>query len=106
VASNQATSLSLAVNELATNAAKYGALSIARGRVDISWSTSPTADPTFEFIWRERGGPIVVKPTRQGFGSRVIEDFMASDFGGTVRLSHEPDGVVCELTAPLSNLPP
>ena len=44
-------------------------------------------------------------PTRQGFGSRVIKDFLASDFGGAVRLSYEPDGVVCELTSPLGNLP-
>jgi two-component sensor histidine kinase len=61
--------------------------------------------PTFHFNWREHSGPAVVKPTRQGFGSRVIRDFMANDFGGTVRLAYEPDGVVCELKSPLGMLP-
>jgi two-component sensor histidine kinase len=105
VAPNQALSLTLAVNELATNAAKYGALSTPNGRVEISWSTSVKGVPTFHFNWREHSGPAVVKPTRQGFGSRVIRDFMANDFGGTVRLAYEPDGVVCELKSPLGMLP-
>ena len=105
VAPKQALALTLAVNELATNALKYGALSSPQGRVDISWSSSESAPPTFAFLWRERGGPPVVAPTRQGFGSRVIKDFMANDFGGTVRLSYPADGVQCELTSPLANLP-
>ncbi len=80
----QALSLTLAVNELATNAIKYGSLSSPDGRVDISWSSSAGGTPTFVFLWREYGGPPVVEPDRQGFGSRVIKDFMANDFGGTV----------------------
>jgi two-component sensor histidine kinase len=104
LAPRQALSLTLAINELATNAVKYGALS-AGGRVEISWATSVSGPPTFAFLWRERGGPPVAEPARQGFGSRVIKDFMASDFGGSVRLSFELTGVVCELTAPLANLP-
>jgi two-component sensor histidine kinase len=98
-------SLTLAVNELATNALKYGALSSSKGGVDISWSTSVDGIPTFQFLWVEHGGPPVVPPVRQGFGSRVIKEFMANDFGGTVRLSYEPDGVICELKSPLANLP-
>jgi two-component sensor histidine kinase len=105
VAPRQAVSLTLAVNELATNALKYGALSSSDGGVDISWSTSANDVPTFQFLWRERGGPTVVTPTRQGFGSRVIKEFMANDFGGTVQLSYEPEGVICELKSPLENLP-
>ena len=101
----QALSLTLAVNELATNALKYGSLSSPDGHVDISWSSSVGGTPTFVFLWREHGGPPVVEPDRQGFGSRVIKDFMANDFGGTVRLSFEPKGVVCELISPLGNLP-
>ena len=101
----QALSLTLAVNELATNAIKYGSLSSPDGRVDISWSTSASGTPTFVFLWREFGGPPVAEPDRQGFGSRVIKDFMANDFGGTVTLAFEPKGVVCRLTSPLGNLP-
>jgi two-component sensor histidine kinase len=84
---------------------KYGALWSSQGGVDISWSTSVDGIPTFRFLWREHGGPPVVTPVRQGFGSRVIKEFMANDFGGTVRLSYEPDGVICELKSPLANLP-
>jgi two-component sensor histidine kinase len=105
IAPKQALALTLAVNELATNALKYGALSSPRGRVDVSWSTSDGGTPTFAFLWREHGGPPVVAPSREGFGSRVVKDFMANDFGGTVRLSYERDGVVCELRSPLGNLP-
>jgi two-component sensor histidine kinase len=105
VAPRQAVSLTLAVNELATNALKYGALSSSEGGVDISWSTLANEISTFRFLWQERGGPRLVMPTRQGFGSRVIKEFMANDFGGTVRLVYEPDGVICELKSPLANLP-
>jgi two-component sensor histidine kinase len=105
IAPRQALSLTLAVNELATNAAKYGALSSPDGKVEIIWSTATDGVPVFNFLWREFGGPIVVKPLRQGFGSRVIRDFMGNDFGGTVELSYEPQGVVCQLTSPLQNLP-
>ena len=104
VTPKQALALTLAVNELATNALKYGALSSPGGKVDISWSTSDSP-PTFVFLWREHGGPPVVEPAGQGFGSRVIKEFLANDFGGVVRLSFEPDGVVCELRSPLENLP-
>ena len=105
IAPKQALAVTLAVNELATNAMKYGALSSPEGKVDISWSAIKGAAPEFKFIWREHGGPPVVRPERQGFGSRVIKDFMANDFGGHVELSYEPAGFVCELKAPLGNLP-
>lgn len=105
VAPKQALALTLAVNELATNALKYGALSVPHGKVDVSWAATNAHEPAFEFIWREHGGPTVAAPTRQGFGSRVIKDFLANDFGGVVQLSYEPDGFVCTLQAPLGNLP-
>ena len=59
----------------------------------------------FVFVWRERGGPPVVAPTREGFGSRVIKTSLADDFGGSVELAYEPTGFICTLTAPLENLP-
>ena len=102
----QALALALAVNELATNAAKYGALSLPGGKVDVSWSRQQTgSDAAFEFVWRETGGPAVAKPAREGFGSRVIKTSLADDFGGTVELAYDPAGFSCVLTAPFDNLP-
>lgn len=97
----QAVTLALAINELATNAMKYGALSVPSGRVDVSWSVSAHG-AAFELAWRERGGPAVVAPARTGFGSRLIKTMLAKDFGGTVELRYEPDGLICVLQAPAS----
>lgn len=105
IAPRQAFSLTLALNELATNALKYGALSSPDGRVDISWSDFNDEPSTFRFLWREHSGNPVTKPTRAGFGTRVIKEFLASGFGGEVRLSYEPEGFVCEMQSPLKNLP-
>ncbi len=105
VAPRQALSLALALNELVTNAAKYGALSARDGKVVIAWSVSEDEEPTFVFRWQEQGGPPVTTPVREGFGTRLIKDFTASDFQGVVSLSYEPDGLVCELRTPLHNLP-
>ena len=88
----QALGLSLGLHELATNAAKYGALSNADGRVSIVWSDRP-----FRFEWRETDGPIVVPPSRTGFGSRLIERIVASYFDGKAQLSFDPAGVAFSL---------
>ncbi len=98
----QALALALALNELGTNALKYGALSVPAGRIGISWDR-PTIDDVeyFDFEWRETGGPEVVAPSRQGFGSRVIKDMMAAEFGGTIDLSFDPAGVTFKLRSPL-----
>jgi two-component sensor histidine kinase len=93
-----ALALALAVHELATNAVKYGALS-TKGKVSVHWSND--AESGFRFSWTESGGPTVVEPTRKGFGSRLIERILAADFGGDARTYYRPDGVVCELIAPL-----
>ena len=103
----QAFALSIAVHELATNAVKYGSLS-GRGNVEITWSNNELIDsqPSFRFLWIEKGGPEVTEPapTKKGFGSRLIERLLANDFAGKVNLSYRPDGVVCELVAPLKAL--
>jgi two-component sensor histidine kinase len=104
----QALALSVAVHELATNAMKYGALS-SGGRVDIAWSNETTGPaPGFRFTWTESGGPPVSEPApdQKGFGSRLIERMLANDFAGKVKISYRPDGVVCELIAPLSSCGP
>ena len=101
----QALSVALAVHELATNAAKYGALSVDGGRVEISWSMDghdADGKRIFEFAWRESGGPPVHPPSRKGFGSRLITRVLPGDFKGEVRIDYAPDGVVCTLMAPIS----
>ena len=102
----QALALSVAVHELATNAVKYGSLS-ERGHVEISWSSEVIDDkPIFRFLWNESGGPEVTEPApgKKGFGSRLIERMLASDFEGKVNTYYRRTGVACELIAPLNAL--
>jgi two-component sensor histidine kinase len=92
--------MALAVNELATNAMKYGALSVNDGRIEVSWNTAATAGgKTFQLEWREVGGPPVVAPTRTGFGSRLIKTMLAREFNGAVDVKYEVSGLVCRLDA-------
>ena len=91
-----AVSLALALHELSTNAAKYGALSNATGTIHVSWSAT---DDELDFRWVERGGPPVQVPDRRGFGTRMIERTLASEFGGTATLDFAPEGVTCRVTA-------
>ncbi len=102
VSPSQALTLALALNELATNAMKYGALSSPSGRIAVTWSLEEAG---LHFEWRESGGPVVTPPTRTGFGTRLIKMMLAGDFGGKVELKYEPDGLVCVLTAPLMQTP-
>jgi two-component sensor histidine kinase len=103
--SKQAVALAMAVHELGTNAIKYGALSIASGRIDITWQqTQVDRLPTFQFRWQEKHGPPVSKPSRKGFGSRLIGRLIEGDFGGEVDLNYQPSGVICRVSAPMHNL--
>ena len=71
---HQALAMALAVNELATNATKYGSLSVSDGKVDVRWSLEERDGlPQFVFRWLERGGPRVAEPVRKGFGTRVTK---------------------------------
>ncbi len=101
--SKQALSLAIAVHELATNAVKYGALSNDAGTIQIHWGF---VGDEFTLAWRESGGPIVQGPTKKGFGSRVIQNLLANDFGGSVVLSYETPGFVCRLTTDSGKLDP
>jgi PAS domain S-box-containing protein len=87
----QSLELSLAIHELATNAAKYGALSGDIGNVEINWTVSPTGE--FALEWTERSGPAVSPPTTTGFGSKLIQKLVAPYFQGTASHEFEPDGV-------------
>ena len=103
----QSLSMALAAHELATNAAKYGALSVDTGRVSIGWSigTDPgSIDPVFRFVWREENGPAVTEPTRKGFGSRLIDRVLAGDFNGAVSIDYPSSGVVCTLVSSASSV--
>lgn len=93
-----AVSVSMALHELATNALKYGALSNDRGHVDVTWRE---ADGRFRMTWRECGGPAVSPPASRGFGSRMIEQGLASELQGEVRIEFRPEGVVCTIDAPI-----
>ncbi|AWN38182.1 PAS domain-containing sensor histidine kinase [Methylobacterium radiodurans] len=98
-----ALSLALMIHELATNAAKYGALSLPDGRIAVAWSVVPDgADATVNLAWTERGGPPVVPPAHRGFGSRLIERGLAGAVGGAVSLDYAPEGLACRVAAPLS----
>lgn len=95
--------LALMIHELATNAAKYGALSTPDGRVRITWGLEDQpGEQTVQLTWQEQGGPPVTPPSRTGFGSRLIERGLAGGAGGEVRTIYAPDGLVCTLVAPLS----
>src|ERR1041385_801346 len=94
--------LTMSLNELCTNAIKYGALSNRRGRVEIK-STIDEKAQRFNLTWTESGGPPVREPTRHGFGTRLING-LADQLHGDVRLRYEPNGFVYELDAPLPAL--
>lgn len=101
----QALSLALALHELATNATKYGALSVPGGKVDVTWSVTPDDGGRWlRFAWREQGGPLVSAPTRRGFGSRLIESTLSADFGNTARIDYARDGLLCTFTTNLADL--
>jgi two-component sensor histidine kinase len=97
-----ALALAMALQELVTNAVKYGALSNATGQITITWNVEPGERSTLELRWVESGGPAVRTPTRRGFGSRLIERSLAQDLGGQVRIDFAPTGVTCTVHAPLA----
>lgn len=95
-------SLAMVFHELTTNAAKYGALSVPGGSVEICWQPVAGADTALLRIdWIEQGGPPVVAPTRRSFGSKLIEGSIAAEYGGSGRLTFDPAGLRCEILMPL-----
>lgn len=93
-----ALALSLALHELATNAAKYGCLSVASGRLAVSWTCDQAG--ALSVVWTEAGGPPVAPPTRRGFGSTLIDKVLTLETGGTAQLAFDPGGVVCTISLP------
>jgi PAS domain S-box-containing protein len=103
IAPQAALMISMAVHELATNAAKYGALSSTKGSIDLSWVVEANgAGPILRLRWHERNGPPVVRPTRKGFGTRLLERGIEAELGGSTLTEFAAAGVRCEIKVPLA----
>lgn len=96
----QALAIALALHELSTNAAKYGALSQPAGRVAIVWGLSKDRS-ILRLTWTERGGPPVAAPATAGFGSLLLKRVVPQDLNGMVKLVYREEGVECSIEAPL-----
>jgi PAS domain S-box-containing protein len=90
--------ISLLLHELATNAVKYGALSVPEGRLHVSWSVHPTGEMALE--WRELGGPAVSVPKQKGFGSTLISTVTARQLNGSVNVTFDPAGIIAKVRLP------
>jgi two-component sensor histidine kinase len=102
LSSEIAVPIGMAIHELTTNAAKYGALSTGTGRVAVSWEIEPDgAYGTLRFEWRESGGPPVTPPNRQGFGSRLLERVFTTQVRAVVEIEYPPEGFRLTMRAPL-----
>lgn len=100
---NAAVTLAMAFHELATNAAKYGALSAETGGIEVTWRTERgVGEEALEIVWIESGGPPVVQPTRRGFGTQFLERAVGREFDGEVNLRFISGGLNCRIRLPLS----
>ncbi|MCP9231934.1 PAS domain-containing protein [Mesorhizobium sp. LMG 17147] len=95
----QGLSFGMAIHELATNAAKYGALSKPAGRIVVKWSV---ADVTFRLVWREKGGPRIKQPTDSGFGLTLLRGEIGYRLGGKVETTFHSNGLEAEIAFPLT----
>jgi two-component sensor histidine kinase len=94
--------LAMALQELVTNAVKYGALSNETGQIRIHWTLDGTGAPQrLHLMWEEVAGPPVLKSIRRGFGTRLIERSLAQELAGEVRIEFSETGIVCSVDAPL-----
>jgi len=93
-----AQTIAVTLHELATNAAKYGALSTAKGHVQVGWSLA--LDGRIVLRWTETGGPPVKPPRRRGFGTRVMEGMIRGQLKGEMRFDWRAEGLACEIVLP------
>ena len=98
--------LGMALHELATNASKYGALSVPNGKIEIDWVVDAGTVNGHRFLmtWRESGGPIVSPPDHTGFGSQVLTRTLAASFKGKADLEYRAEGLMWQLSAPMGGL--
>jgi two-component sensor histidine kinase len=99
-----AQNIGLALHELSTNSAKYGALSVPGGSIEITWSAATGQDGRFVFTWRERNGPRVEPPRHKGFGHAVIERLVPRALNGRAQLSYAPEGFSWTIDIPTSHI--
>jgi two-component sensor histidine kinase len=100
-----AVALAMVLNELMTNAAKYGALSQPEGRAQVEWSTTEDRRPgKLRLIWKEMGGPLVRSPIRRGFGSTLMEQSITHALSGTFEQNFDPAGLICTMVLPLERI--
>jgi two-component sensor histidine kinase len=100
-----AEAIGLALHELATNAVKYGAISVPGGHITISWAFEDhDIEPRLLVNWIERGGPTVTPPSRKGFGHIVFERLVTKSLNGSVAIDFAPEGLIWKLSIPTSNL--
>jgi two-component sensor histidine kinase len=94
--------LAMVLQELVTNALKYGALSNLEGKLSVSWNQRPNGDTTACTVidWRETGGPRAVTPAQPGYGTSLIRELIPHELGGTVDLVFAPEGVSCCIRIP------
>ncbi len=99
---HMALAFGMALHELAANAARYGALSVPQGRVELRWEAAgQRRGRRLRLTWAERNGPPVQPPVRQGFGSRLVRHGLAAELGGEVDIDYSPTGLMCRVDAPL-----
>jgi PAS domain S-box-containing protein len=96
---NTAQAVAVILHELATNAAKYGSLSVPKGQVEVTWSRA--TDGRLILHWTESGGPPAKKPTREGFGTSVIQRMIREQLKGEMHLDWRAEGLACEIVLPL-----
>jgi two-component sensor histidine kinase len=104
LAPHQALAFGLVFHELATNAAKYGALSVPGGCVRVGWALQGERE-RLVLTWLESGGPPVTPPSRRGFGSRLVQASVTGELGGKAELAFDPDGFRCRLETSLRSAP-
>ena len=92
--------LGMAIHELATNAAKYGAFSVLGGILSVQWGQS---QGNIEIRWRERNVPMAGEATRIGFGSRLLKEIVLRQIGASVHIRYEPDGVDARMSIPVAD---
>jgi PAS domain S-box-containing protein len=100
--SRLAVSLAMAIHELTTNSAKYGALSVYGGKVDVAWDVMTEGTRrSLQFVWVESGGPQVKKPTREGFGTRLLNFVLPAQIRATTVIEYHAEGARVHITVPL-----
>jgi two-component sensor histidine kinase len=98
-----AQAVAMVLQELVTNAAKYGSLSTPRGSVSVNWDRRHSADGLARVViaWRETGGPSIKAPSPSGYGTNLIRNLIPHELGGIVSLVFAPDGLHCDIEIPL-----